>query len=163
MSAWVVSKTHIDLLITAGLDLPSRNCQGHKLSWYMGEHTGELDHVNADLIGGKLWAENYASVNERYPEAEAEGSLPGPIDFEGSDTLTYTFTRIRGVIDPVVVIKAIKCYRYQSCEHDGWEKSEAKVIVDSLMEECISLLPGYDTAPWEFDEPDYFTSKSVSA
>ena len=155
MSAWIVSGAHIDLLITAGLDMPKRNFVGDSLRWY-GAHNGELSPGNADVIGGKLWAENYASVNDRYAD-EAEEPLPGPEDFEGTDTLTYVFERIPGKLDPVVVLKAVRCYEYQSCEHDGWGASEAKLIVESLTSACVDALPGYNEAPWGFGDRHYFT------
>jgi len=160
MSAWVVSKEHIDLLVTAGLDLPNRNCVGSTLTWWLGDAQEELTDLNADMIGGKLWAENYASVEGRYPHRAATDDLPGPSDFEGTDTLTYQLTRTPGELDPVVVIKAIKCYCYQSDAHSGWEASEAKVVVENLMAECISLLPGYAKAPWGFDDANYFLANA---
>jgi hypothetical protein len=30
------------------------------------------------------------------------------------------------LFDPVQVLKSCDCYEYQSCEHDGWEDSEAR-------------------------------------
>jgi hypothetical protein len=158
VSAWVVGKEHIDLLVTAGLVFPGRRCQNSKLRWY-GTHEGELDDSNADVIGGKLWAENYASVNDRYPDAAEQGGLPGPVGFEGEETLTYTLDRIPGMVDPVVVLKAIDCYVYQSCEHGGWATSEARAIVEALRSACIKILPGYDDAPWDFDDRQLFMKR----
>ena len=162
MSAWIVSKTHIDLLITAGLIIPTQTIRNSRLRWYLPDETSpdrhqvfELDDFNADDIGVTLWAENHASVNHRYPDASDD--LPGPVDFDGPDVLTYTHQPIPGPIDPVVVLKVINCYQYQSCEHPGWETSSAHAFCTSLTQACISALPGYDQAPWGFDDPHHFT------
>lgn len=155
MSAWIVSKEHIDLLIQAGIRFA-----GHgDLRWCIKDTNpiryGELNRSNADVIGGKLWAENLASVTGRYPH-DASGERPGPVDFEDTDTLTYTFDEVPGELDPVVVLKALSCFEYQSCEHDGWESSEARLICEAVRSACINALPGYDAAPWGFDERRFF-------
>jgi len=38
--------------------------------------------------------------------------------------------------------------KYQSCEHDGWESSKAKAIVDALRSSAWHALPGYEDAAW---------------
>ena len=48
MSAWIVSKAHIDMLVTATVML------------------GERTRAEADVTGQMLWDENYKSVNARY-------------------------------------------------------------------------------------------------
>jgi hypothetical protein len=150
MSSWVVDKTHIDLLITAGLRFPGLVLPGGTLTWIHQGRRGELTREAADAIGGKLWAENYASVHHTYPDDTdaPDGGLPGPRGFEGVHTLTYTFQAIPGVLDPVVVLKQIACYAYQSCDHDGWPASEAAAITDALRSAAIRVLPGYHDAPW---------------
>lgn len=150
MSSWAVDKTHIDLLITAGLTFPGRSLPGGTLTWMHQDRRAELTREGADSIGGKLWAENHASVHYTYPDDAdgPDGSLPGPTGFEGVHTLTYTFQRIPGVLDPVVVLKQIACYEYQSCDHDNWLASEAAAITAALRSSAIRVLPGYDDAPW---------------
>ena len=161
MSSWIVTKPHIDLLITAGLILPSRCLRDSKLEWETQGRRYELDEVNADDVGVTLWAENYASVNHQYPHAG--GDLPGPADFDGPDVLTYHHEPIKGGIDPVVVLRNINCYTYQSDEHDGWETSQARAFCDSLTAACINVLPGYDEAPWGFTDRHYFTVNDLLA
>jgi hypothetical protein len=84
--------------------------------------------------GQMLWDENFRSVNYRYTE---EKSAPA-----------YSFKRNLQPIDPIVVLKQISCYEYQSCEHSDWESSEAKAFCSALQGKMISWLPGYDDAPW---------------
>ncbi len=158
MSAWIVDKVHIDLLITAGLVIPNRNVGNSKLRWYRDRTYTELDHTNADAIGVMLWSENFKSVEDRYPNEV--GELPGAEEgFDAAHVLTYKHRRIHGDLDPVVVLKAIGCYRYQSCEHDGWETSDANLFCEALTVECIHALPGYNEAPWGFDDPAFFTKR----
>jgi hypothetical protein len=38
---------------------------------------------------------------------------------------------------------------YQSCEHPGWEESEARKFCQQLTEGAIARLPGYEAAAWE--------------
>lgn len=132
MSAFVVDKRHIDVLVTAGLVFK----RDGGLYWYdAAKQTRKLDYTTADAVGTMLLAENVKSVNDRYDDhGEAE---------------SYTFTFVDGTPDPVVVLKAIACYEYQSCEHDGWKKSDAKAFCDALQDVAINALPGYGAAPWE--------------
>lgn len=158
MSAWVVNKTHIDLLVTAGLVLPGRRVHSN-LSWREtadGPYRRvELTYENADAVGAMLWAENVASVDKRYPDATDDNRPGAPI--EAVHTLLYQHTMIRGELDPVVVLKATKCYAYQSSEHDGWTTSQASRFCEALIAECIEQVPGYKEAPWGFNDPAFFT------
>lgn len=121
MSAWIVSKKHIDLLVTAALSAKYMTAAGP---------VGD----DPSALGLMLWRENHFSVNSRYNETR----MP-----EG-----YKFTRFPGKIDPVVVLKQIACYEYQSCEHDGWKTSDAFKFCQALTSEMINALPGYEAAPW---------------
>lgn len=51
MSAWIVSKAHIDVLV-----------------WALGKRELFPDGMTPDEVGGVLWRENYRSVNYRYGE-----------------------------------------------------------------------------------------------
>lgn len=163
MSAFIVGKAHIDALVVAGLKLGRRH--GEPMTWFAqpltqederdayqrGEPWGprsiqlanerrrELTGETAERVGQMLWAENQHSVNHRYDEEEWEE--------------VYTFDHRMAAwsvpIDPIKVIGAIACYRYQTCEHPEWERSEASQYVDALERACIRALPGYDDAPWE--------------
>lgn len=53
MSAWIVSKGHIDALV-----------------WALGVREGFPDGASPDEVGTILWAENHRSVNYRYDESE---------------------------------------------------------------------------------------------
>ena len=92
---------------------------------------------SADVIGSTLLEENYRSVNHRYHDADAAPA--------------YRYTDPKLPIIHIQVIKAAQCLRYQSCEHDGWERSNARHILEGLITEAISRLPGYNDAAWAID------------
>lgn len=143
MSAWIVQNGHIDVLVNALV---------------------QFDVVAKDLgadgyrsLGQKLWHENHLSVNYRYDENTA---TPG-----------YQLHTTEADLDPVAVLKAIGCYDYQTCEHPGWDDSEARTLTGRLHDAILDRHPKlaqivsgpfgaqprycnlseYDRAPWGFD------------
>lgn len=137
MSAWVVSKRHIDAMVQAGLETARRD--GGEFTYYHGTRRCELDGDSADRVGAMLWEENKRSVDYRYSET--------------NEREPYTFQR-RPSLAPVVILKALDCYEYQSCEHDAWNTSEARAYCEALRKALISELPGYNAAPWGLDEAE---------
>ncbi len=148
MSAYVVSKTHIDAMVTAGIRLrrPDR-----PLSWWVASDgkRNTLDYLTAERVGAMLWAENVASFNHRYSEEEWEE--------------VYQFELLPGTPDPVAVLKAVQCYEYQSCEHGEWRDSEAKAFCEALTHAAIKALRGYDAAAWEINSRDAFTGHAATS
>lgn len=144
MSAWIVERGHIDVLVAAGV--------GYQV----------IPVTDAVGTGARLWRENHESVNFRYREDEstpAYGPAPHPTER----------------LHPVAVLKALDCYDYQSCEHDGWASSAAaefttllrlavftaepalaKMIRDAHYADgqkqtnAYTAHPVYDQAPWGF-------------
>jgi hypothetical protein len=159
MSAFIVSKRHIDAMVTAGLNtargssvlrwmvpaepVPDTHQRGEP--WgpaAIEEHQRrmrELRHQDAGRVGAMLWAENAASVNHRYDEEDIE------------EPYVYELYQGKPVLTPVAVLKAIDCYSYQTCEHPEWEQSEAFAFCASLRKAMIRELPGYEDAPWGID------------
>jgi len=163
VSAFVVSTVHIDAMLTAGLRLeqpygrdplvwfwPAIDAGSDRGSWTSQElqhqarqRRRELTHASAGRVGAMLLAENRRSVDHRYDEQEWEEP--------------YLFHALPGVPDPVIVLKAIACYRYQSCEHPDWPDSEAAAFCQALQSRSITCLPGYAAAPWEIDDAQVFS------
>ena len=140
MSAFILDNDHIDYLVTAALMLRGRR----SISWRVLDGRPEaVDLDNATDVGRMLLAENLASVNYRYNESDG-------------DELVNAY-RFKAYIEPMVdnarrvplVLKAIECYEYQSCEHPGWRESPARLFCQRLHSAYIRMLPGYDNAPWE--------------
>ena len=167
MSAFEVSDTHIDILISAALQ---RGQYGDPLGWYHAEIPrtapgealpGHEDYItslnrtrrevtseNAETWGATLLAENRRSVNHRYDEDEIEEP--------------YVFTEYAGSFKPAAILKALDCYEYQSCEHPGWEASEAHSFCEALRSRMIHQLPGYADAPWEVhNASDVMTGEAI--
>ena len=124
MSACRVNEEHIRCLVTAwvrcGVELQTVR------------HDGD-----ADKTGAMLWAENYASVSHRYSESEV------------APVYVHRSVPLNSIADSAVrICKLIDCYEYQSCEHPGWEASEARKWCDRLRGEVCGLMRGYDEASW---------------
>jgi len=159
MSAFVVSKSHINAIIQAGL-----NVQYKPFTWYHKNEDGELEHYqltssNADEIGQMLLDECVHSVQYRY-EGDTIANLPGPSNAEW--LIPFEWKPFVKMPTPVETIKNIHCYAYQSCEHPEWEASNAKDFCDALEHSIVSQLPGYDEAPWEWDDPRYYETERLT-
>lgn len=142
VSAWIVARAHIDVLVLAGVQFG------------ISYDPGALAPVGPRLLaaaGADLWAENHRSVNCRYGEDSEPPGYPAPT--------------AEVVLDPVVVVKAIDCFAYQSCEHAGWDASRAADYCARLRVPALSGLlqepgdpagrcfpVGYDDAPWGIDD-----------
>lgn len=129
----MVGTAHINLLLSAALEDVSHT----PMYWGAWDDINrfQVDFTTADQVGALLLNENQLSVNERYDEEELE-----PI---------YTFTSVprSHVQDCVLVLKAIACYECQSCEHAGWNSSNAKQFCEDLRQRMVCRLPGWDEAP----------------
>ncbi len=146
MSAFVVSKEHINAMVTAGL----RKSYGSSLSFYHEDKRHELTDQTADTIGQMLLDENVKSVMYRYDDSEVT-DLPGKISAEWVIPFKYRYTY--GCPTGVETIKNVQCYKYQSCEHPEWEPSMAKAFCEALIHKQFDRLPGYEDAPWGWDKP----------
>ena len=134
MSAYVVSRECIAYLVEA---IFNRNREGYAAAYGL--------NMEPDALGRVLWSENIKSVEARYPSCSPD-EMPGTV---GESHVYGTHRRPHGFcFDPVQVIKAVDCYQYQSCEHEGWDASEAKNITDRLRCAATHRLPGYSDAVW---------------
>lgn len=147
MSAFEVSTAHIDALVNAAMDR-RRETHMSRLTWPQAGERRQIDETNASEVGAMLVRMNFAAVDYRYRREGDEN----PGDYPES----YRFTGARGwvvaVYNPVVILKAIECYEYQSCEHPSWEGSEAQAFCRALRLHVTHWLPGYSEAPWEITE-----------
>ncbi len=145
MSAFVVDKAHINALVNAGLSLPSRD----NLTWYHDGKHHKLNCINVDEVGQMLLDENIKSVGHRYEDCEVT-DLPGRVDAEY--LIPFKHKLSYNPLPAVTVFSLINCYKYQCCETDEWEDSEAFAFCRQLEGQLIRNLPGYDDAPWEWLE-----------
>jgi hypothetical protein len=139
MSAYIVDDEHIHVLIwAASKPIAPPNWQ---MRWPYDNPTRvnqiEPDGSNRDEIGHMLLAENAASVNHLYRENTDVTGCP------------YQYRRPQHTSwNTAELLNALHAYTYQSCEHNGWETSQAKAFCDALRDRLISTLPGYNDGPW---------------
>ena len=123
----MVSKTHIDSLVQfaskRGID-----CYWNKIK-------ERREPLPPNLLGEILWEANRKSVNCRY----TEDIKNEPYNYQAVSTLLTT---------PIQIIKSCGCLNYQSSDSDDWENSLAKDVLDKIMNEAITELPGYEEAVW---------------
>lgn len=132
MSAFIVHPAHIDALVTFAIKA--------RASYYFANDRHYITDHTAQQIGRTLMAENVASVAYRYRDSDDMG-----------ETEAYRFHFFQNGLTPVEVIKAAHCLAYQSCEHPGWEASEANAILEAIKDAACHKLAGYDAAPWGID------------
>jgi len=131
MSAFLVSSNHIDVLVHA------RRVLRHKTFGRIGGDTTDTE------LGQMLWRENMLSLAARVPTDASVDEVA---------LATYSATAYPpGRFSIVELLKAIHCYEYQSCEHDGWDTSEARAYCRAVERELLGLLPGYESAPWAIE------------
>lgn len=173
MSAFMVDKVHIDALVTAGVAWGAPHIHDGPIRWTWPELSEEDEHDayergepwgpraielyrqrmheltrdQAGRVGAMLWAENRRSIDHRYNEEELEDP--------------YEFTALPGHPDPVVVLAAIGCYEYQSCEHPDWHRSEAYAFIQSLRARAIRKVIG-DNPTWEITDPQVFMKAAAA-
>jgi hypothetical protein len=154
MSAFVVSPTHIDVLLSVALHGASDRAVAGNLGWtppYVNEllsaQTGPLTPELCSAAGTALLAKCIASVSYRYPNC-APTELPGPIPMPAAQQ--YEFTDFGACATIAETCKAIDCLEYQSCEHPAWAGSGAERFCARLREDLTAALPGARDAPWEW-------------
>lgn len=147
MSAFMVSKEHIDALVETALFGPTGLQCGTWFVPYFGKPSKKLYPENASELGEMLVKENLSSIHFRYPDTVTNpDNTPGPIEQYWLTEYQFHGGKHLSIIE---ALKAIRCYEYQSCEHPEWEMSAAKQFCESFTNTLISVLPGYDQAEWE--------------
>lgn len=131
MSAYLVTQSHIDVLVYAATISKVQRPVSPTIA----------EQMTDDELGRMLWFENMLSLQARYED---------PID--SAALFAYHYAPPSGVLGgrvaPVVLLKMIACYEYQACEHAGWDTSKARDFCNDLRKAVIMDLPGYDAAPW---------------
>lgn len=154
MSAFIVSPTHIDVLLSVAMHGPSDRAVAGNLGWtppyvneLLSEQSGPLTLELCSNTGTALLAECLASVSYRYPDLGA-GELPGPLPTPVAGQ--YEFTDFGPCATIAETCKAIDCFEYQSCEHPAWSGSGSERFCARLREGLTAALPGAAQAPWEW-------------
>ncbi|MFZ2152075.1 MAG: hypothetical protein WAV09_03145 [Minisyncoccia bacterium] len=135
MSAFRLSALHIATMVDAAL-LHRMGSFHTVASGFTQRHT--VSYENREEICAMLERENILSLEDRYGK-----------DRESATNYTAVFPRHPSKalnLSPVALLKAINCYEYQSCEHEGWRTSPAAAFCEALKGTLIHKLPGYDSA-----------------
>jgi hypothetical protein len=166
MSAFQVSDAHISVLVFARYTIRPITC------------SLLFDRLSDAQLGQLLIRENVASVEHRYPGERRKS--PGCACERGStcdvvhdparcpceqcttaeakaaEEFLAAFRPVRPArrLSVVEQIKAVHCYVYQSCEHEGWEASDGAHYCSALLDALVHALPGYGEAPWGFEATD---------
>jgi hypothetical protein len=125
MSAWIVSKNHIDHLVAGAVRL------------------GIVHPQDVTVVGRMLTNANKKSIRARY----------GYDDEGAARVKTYWYQRPYALLSDVSLLKQAACYDYQSCEYDGYENGPAHKFIVKL-ERTLEALgvtrqsEGYEHAPW---------------
>lgn len=132
MSAWLVSKRHVDAVVSTAI--------AHRA----------IDRSEADVTGSMLWGANADNLAYLYSDLDDDERNPGPYRFD-----PYP------IEDPDVAHKAVQCLDYQSCDQKAWNESLAGRLLATLAETIAASIgttpdgmydrPGWETAPWGID------------
>lgn len=146
MSAYIVDRLHIDLLVRLATDGPAGVPVNPGTAW------PRIVDLEPDALGQLLITECVASVAYRYSERPTDGTLPGPFDRYYLEP--YHYTRPPHRLTVPEALKAIDGYVYQSCEDPGWPTSEGYRVCDALRAAVSRRVDGYDAAPWTWSPGD---------
>ena len=132
MSCLVVSNFDIDILVTAYSRL---HPHGRKL-------------LNLTAFGRELLHENVASFEACYRVHARPKGHDMRVEMARGLRQARAYRFKRRLAKPAAIAKLARFYDYQACEHDAWETSTAKAIVDALMARYPESLPDYEAMPW---------------
>jgi hypothetical protein len=125
----MTTKTHISVLAAY-----YANSQGSERE--------EIYQETFDLFN----AANAKSLVARYGDAVERNLHKGALSY-------FVASRIAAGMSPVEIIKAARCFEYQSCEDWwSWNGSRADKRLRAILEEATSRLPGYDKARWSIPD-----------
>ena len=153
MSAYICNPEHIGVLAAYAA---VNNCAVYE--WRMNDNI-----LTAQNVAKGLALENIRSVAHRYPNDE-DGHRPGPClkdadIVEACQIYAGHFAKRMGgvvvmaqdVLEPIQVLKLVRCLDYQSCETLDWPLTLAARQLDWIMGEAISRLDGYEDADWSYE------------
>lgn len=112
----------------------------------------------ARSVAEQLLLTNIAAVETRYPDCAGTDDFPGP-NLTRAEMLTladkYAQRYFFGhQFTAVEILKLCDCYDYQASELADYETSLAARQITWIRAAVIRQLPGYDTAAWEWSDPE---------
>ena len=142
MSAWVVYPDHVSYLVACALDLA--------LDGFLTFGNGKVLRPHTkDETGQLLMNENVRSLRYRY-DCDTFDELPGPVDKTG--IRDYQHIALDLPFDPIVLLKQLDCYAYQSCECPDWSQTDAHAFFQVVRALAEAKLPPsqrhYEQSRW---------------
>lgn len=137
MSAFMVEKEHIDLMVWAATAGPGA---GREPFYYF--HNGEQklvrrNHAEQTALGRLLVKANADSVGYRYDEPSARNTYP------------YEYKSPRPGWSAAEVLMALDSYEYQACETPDYHTSEAAAVAEAIRRcMCRAVYAGYGNSAW---------------
>ena len=149
MSAWYCSDTHLAYLINSTIRLADDQPGGMVPRWR--DPAGNLKALTPETFqetGQMLRDLNLLNLAHRYSGRE-KSIIPEDTRFHGSiQRRAGLRPDLHPLPEPVQVLKAIRCYRYQCDDEAIWTGSEAQAFTDALIDLAVENLPGYEEAEW---------------
>jgi hypothetical protein len=137
MSAWLVSKEHIDVLVTAAL--------AFKL----------IEESGATIVGEDLWQENVKSLEYRYPNGHDE--TPEPYHFSPRPTEDLFY-----IAKQASYYDYQAC---EHPSYPGSASARHIVAIQNAIQKATGLSdsevrnhPSYDAAPWGVEDDEAFAT-----
>lgn len=162
MSAYQVSRDTIDLMVSVLIEwggpagrspyvytygeLPNDDQLRQETEQRGGYNVTRATHTEADALGRELIDANIASLMARYDDPD---NVPG---VEMCDYFAEAYTWRRVTSDEVTVPRAmgaVRCYRYQACEHDTWRGSFADELSSRVMDKLVNMI----SDGWDYERP----------
>lgn len=144
MSAFLCSPEHISRVVNAAQLAPALRESNVLLAYLTVGAAATVYDLNTpqEALFNDLLQTNLDSLSARYPDAARIS------DWCEAGEGAYRYIETEKCATAVEAIKLLQSYRYQSCEHEGWEASLANAYVTRVISELICTLPGYETSPW---------------
>jgi hypothetical protein len=131
MSAWIVWPGHVSYLVHGALELAPDGFIT------FGNRKLLTPHTN-DAVGQLLMDENVRSVQHRY-DRDAFEELPGPVNKTGMRGYRHIESGV--AFDPIVLLKQLACYEYQTCDCPDWPQTDAYAFCQVVRRLAEAALP----------------------
>lgn len=145
MSAFLLPKPHLDVLLTAAVRWT--HSDGRAFFYHsFRSATVDVTRDTADAVGTMLWHANFANAEW---------------DQDPADAPDYVYEELPGEPDPVTVLRAAACYNYQTAMGDPetWLLTDPAQFIAFLQSAAVHRLPGADSVPWPVRDRDVFLRK----
>jgi hypothetical protein len=150
MSAFMVENAHVNAMLNLAVALSAKT-EFPEFRFPVSMRRGGTRFPHAEdltTLGKMLLNENAKSLLSLYRDAAENMFFQDEID-----GYVFTVDNDAAKQDAGFLSKLVDCFKYQACEHDTWETSEAKAWLDWAVSMALQTVPGYRAAPWGYSGP----------